>query len=75
MMSEILCKADYEKAIATTRDDRMGWFREARFGMFVHYGIYSLYGRNRAIIELEFDGDIERCVFGSTPAMREGQGG
>ena len=30
---------------------------------------------NRAIIEVVFEGDIERCVFGSTPAMREGQGG
>ena len=26
-------------------DDRMKWFREARFGMFVHWGLYSLLGR------------------------------
>ncbi len=26
-------------------DDRMTWFREARFGMFVHWGLYSLLGR------------------------------
>ena len=24
-----------------TRDDRMGWWRDARFGMFVHWGLYS----------------------------------
>ena len=24
-----------------TREQRMGWFREARFGMFVHWGVYS----------------------------------
>src|SRR5438105_2537924 len=23
------------------RDQRMAWFREARFGMFVHWGIYA----------------------------------
>ena len=23
------------------RDDRMKWWREARFGMFVHWGLYS----------------------------------
>jgi len=25
-------------------DERMGWFRKARFGMFVHWGIYSVPG-------------------------------
>jgi alpha-L-fucosidase len=53
MMSEILCKADYEKVIAASRDERMGWFREARFGMFIHYGIYSLYGRNEWVMAME----------------------
>jgi hypothetical protein len=24
-----------------TRDQRMAWWREARFGMFVHWGLYS----------------------------------
>jgi alpha-L-fucosidase len=24
------------------RDERMGWWREARFGMFVHWGLYSI---------------------------------
>lgn len=24
-----------------TRDRRMGWWREARFGMFIHWGLYS----------------------------------
>ena len=52
-MSEILCKADYEKAIETTRDARMAWFREARFGMFIHYGLYALYGRNEWVMALE----------------------
>ena len=38
-MNKPLCKSDYEQAIAETRAERMRWWREARFGMFVHYGI------------------------------------
>jgi len=29
---------------AATREERMGWWREARFGMFVHWGLYSAAG-------------------------------
>ena len=28
---------------------------------------------NRAVIELEFDGEIERCVFDNTPALHGGR--
>jgi len=28
-------------AWAATRDTRMAWWREARFGMFIHWGLYS----------------------------------
>ncbi len=28
-------------AWAATRDPRMAWWREARFGMFIHWGLYS----------------------------------
>lgn len=34
-------KYQYEKELAGTRDQRMQWWREARFGMFIHYGLYS----------------------------------
>lgn len=27
-----------------TRDERMAWWREARFGMFIHWGLYSVLG-------------------------------
>lgn len=40
-MVEILSRPEYEEAIAATRDERMAWWREARFGIFVHYGLYS----------------------------------
>ncbi len=26
----------------TTADDRMAWWRDARFGMFIHWGVYSV---------------------------------
>ncbi len=42
----ILSQPDYEAQIASTRDARMAWWREARFGMFVHFGLYSILGRN-----------------------------
>ncbi len=31
-------------------DQRLEWFREARFGMFVHWGIYSVLGRGEQIM-------------------------
>ncbi|MBR4941994.1 MAG: alpha-L-fucosidase [Clostridia bacterium] len=42
----ILCKAEYERGLAETRAERMDWWRKARFGMFVHYGLYAQEGRN-----------------------------
>ncbi len=33
---------DYTKESAAERDARMAWFREARFGMFIHWGVYSV---------------------------------
>jgi len=45
-MTILLSKPEYEEQIAVTRDQRMGWWREARFGMFIHYGLYSQIGRN-----------------------------
>ena len=35
----------YEQESAFTREKRISWWRDARFGMFIHYGIYSCYGR------------------------------
>ena len=43
-MSALLSKSEYEQQIASTRDERMAWWRDARFGMFVHFGLYSIRG-------------------------------
>jgi len=53
MAAKILSKPEYEAQTAATRDERMGWWREARFGMFVHYGLYALAGRNEWLQTLE----------------------
>lgn len=50
---KILCKSDYEKQLAETRDSRMNWWREARFGMFIHYGLYSQLGRHEWVQAVE----------------------
>ena len=38
----------YEKQYATPGPAHgcSQWFREARFGLFIHYGLYSLLGRH-----------------------------
>jgi alpha-L-fucosidase len=33
---------DFTKETPAERDARMGWFRDARFGMFIHWGVYSV---------------------------------
>lgn len=52
-MGKLLSLPEYEEAIAATRDERMGWWRSARFGMFVHYGLYAQIGRNEWVMSLE----------------------
>lgn len=49
----MLSKPQYEEQIAATRDKRMEWWREARFGMFIHYGLFSQVGRNEWVMACE----------------------
>ena len=32
--------------VVAARERRMAWWHEARFGMFIHWGAYSVYGRH-----------------------------
>lgn len=34
----------YSEETRKTHDARAAWFREARFGMFIHYGLYAIHG-------------------------------
>ncbi len=49
-MSDIEVKPQESKA---ERDERMRWWREARFGMFVHWGLYSQLGRHEWVMNRE----------------------
>lgn len=43
----------YNAATAATRDDRMRWFRDARFGMIIHWGLYSVLARHEWVMLYE----------------------
>jgi alpha-L-fucosidase len=36
-----------------TREQRLKWWHEARFGMFIHWGLYSVLGRHEWVMENE----------------------
>ena len=38
------------EAKAQSYEERMKWFHEARFGMFIHWGLYSLLGRGEWVM-------------------------
>jgi len=45
LMLSVCAKADERpgtKPPALSRDRRMGWWRDARFGMFIHWGLYAI---------------------------------
>jgi alpha-L-fucosidase len=46
-------KETYLAEIAATRPDRIRWWQEARFGMFVHWGLYSQLGRHEWVMNRE----------------------
>ena len=39
ILAAAVCHAQEAKPV---RDDRMAWFRDAKFGMFIHWGLYSV---------------------------------
>ena len=42
-----------ESAPDPTRERRMKWWHDARFGMFIHWGLYSVLGRHEWVMENE----------------------
>src|SRR5512143_2407912 len=44
---------DYQQQIAATRPERMRWWHDARFGMFIHWGLYSQLGRHEWVMNRE----------------------
>ena len=43
----------YEAAVARSRPQRMKWWNEARYGMFIHWGLYAQVGRNEWVMAIE----------------------
>ncbi len=43
LMSALIFSASMQ-AQTTDKDARMGWWRAARFGMFIHWGVYAQWG-------------------------------
>ena len=39
---------------AVDREERMAWWHEAKFGMFVHWGCYSVLGRGEQALMRDF---------------------
>lgn len=50
---KLQAKKQYEAAVTRTRPERMQWWNEARYGMFVHWGLYSLLGRHEWVQAIE----------------------
>jgi alpha-L-fucosidase len=48
--SNLRAETDAEK---DDRDRRIRWWREAKFGMFIHWGLYSVVGRHEWVMEME----------------------
>ena len=44
---------DSERQRVEARNDpRLHWFREARFGLFIHWGLYALAARHEWVLSL-----------------------
>jgi alpha-L-fucosidase len=46
-------KETYLQQVAATRPERIRWWQEARFGMFVHWGLYAQLGRHEWVMNRE----------------------
>ena len=68
----MLSMPEYLEQIASTRDARMQWWREARFGVFVHYGLYAQIGRNEWVQACENIPASEYEQLAETFAPKEG---
>ncbi|MEN9975607.1 MAG: hypothetical protein RLZZ282_1613, partial [Verrucomicrobiota bacterium] len=42
LMSRARANDPYANEPTAQRDDRMAWWRDAKFGMFIHWGIYAV---------------------------------
>ncbi len=50
---QVPAPAKEDPAVIADRQRRMKWWHEAKFGMFIHWGLYSLVGRHEWVMEME----------------------
>ncbi len=62
---QVKSKAEYERDVSRSRGQRMRWWHEARYGMFVHWGLYT-------VIVLEFAAPPIHKNWTETPALTVG---
>ena len=58
--------AHADEAGDADRERRMKWWHEARFGMFIHWGVYSTLGRHEWVMENEGIPVAEYAAFAKT---------
>lgn len=46
-------KAPAADSVGAANPEAVRWFRDARFGMFIHWGVYSLHGRGEWVMQNE----------------------
>jgi alpha-L-fucosidase len=50
---QVVSRPVYEEQTNASRARRMAWWHDARFGMFVHYGLHSVLARNEWVMATE----------------------
>jgi alpha-L-fucosidase len=53
MASQAQAATPADSARAATRAQRMAWWHQAKFGMFIHWGLYSVTGQHEWANEVE----------------------
>jgi alpha-L-fucosidase len=51
--ANLIPRWEYEQRNAADRGERMQWWKQARFGIFVHLGLYSVLGRHESALMTE----------------------
>lgn len=72
MEKELICRAQYEKETAEARERRLKWFKEARFGMFIHYSLFSQHGTGEWCMSQQNYTKEEYEQYAKTFAPKEG---
>lgn len=69
---EIISRREYDRKTLATRRQRLEWFRKARLGMFIHYGLFSQLGRGEWVQTQENYSPEEYAELAKTFAPKEG---